>query len=100
MDIALAVEQIYKDAVFSSAKTYQDLQRTWKDARQIPTEKELADAWVLVLEQQFVVSVEQAAHEERLVILHDDLALAALTYEQRVDLLTNILRTEFPETVG
>lgn len=97
MDIAAAVEQIYDSADFRKCGTYAELWNTWKDKRSIPSQAQLADAWIIVLGKIAEQAVEKAAHENRVEILHDDLSLGLMTYEQRVDLLTNILRvtTEF-----
>lgn len=92
MDIALALERIYPGADYRRADTYQNLLKTWKDKRQVPSEGQLAVAWVEVLEEMFEDGVANAAHEARVVILHDETALANMTCEQRVDLLINILR--------
>ena len=45
VDIALAVEGIYPAADYRRADSYAELQRTWRDARRIPTEQELKNAW-------------------------------------------------------
>lgn len=98
MDIARAVEQIYKDASYRKCHTYAELLATWKDARPIPTKVQLADAWVIVLQSDMELELDKAAHEERVVILHDDVALGNMTYDQRVDLMTNIMRVTHPQT--
>lgn len=92
MDIPRAVEQMYIGAKFRRADTYANLVRTWKDKRPVPTQAQLADAWVIVLENIAEQAIQSAAHENRVAILQDDFALGNMTYEQRVDLLTNILR--------
>jgi len=97
MDIASAVEQIYPDADFRRSDTYENLRKTWKDKRILPTEAQLAVAWVEVLDQRSAQSVQDIAHADRVEALHDDLLLAELTYEQRVDLITNVLRVEIPQ---
>ena len=45
MDIALAVEQIYKSAQYTQCGSYAILQQTWTDKRPIPTEAQLSVAW-------------------------------------------------------
>jgi hypothetical protein len=60
MDIALAVEEIYPPssvegaAQFRSAESYEALVATWSDARPVPTQQALADAWNAVQAKQAV----------------------------------------------
>lgn len=48
MDIALAVEKLLGVADYGTATTYADLQRTWRDARPIPTMEQLESSWEIV----------------------------------------------------
>lgn len=98
MDIALAVQEIYPNADFRRSDTYGNLWNTWKDKRTIPSMAQLEEAWGIVQQKQFEQSIQDAAHVDHMLILHDDWLLGQMTYEQRMDLLTNILRHVFPET--
>lgn len=45
MDLALAIEHLISEAQYSDASSYERLQRTWTDARVLPTLPELEQAW-------------------------------------------------------
>lgn len=87
MDIAAAVEQIYDGADFRRADTYQSLWNTWKDARSIPSQAQLADAWKIVLENDFKLALEKAEQAERIAILQDTVERNKLDTDARLELL-------------
>lgn len=98
MDIPRAVEQIYKDAQFAYAATYADLQRTWQDARQIPTEQELAVAWLEVLEEDARQEADNIINDVRFEILLDEDERNKLTTDERLELLIENYIRDNPRT--
>jgi len=90
MDIALSVEHIYPDAKFASSTTYAELQRTWCDARPIPTETELADAWVAVLAARAAQEGRDAVVAGQLALLRDEVERDKLTTDNRLDMLIEV----------
>lgn len=97
MDIPRAVEQIYEDADFRRADTYQNLVETWRDKRPVPTEQELATAWVQVLEQDVMEAMKNQANQDLLTLLHNELIVAGMSCEEKVNMCINLLRAAFPE---
>lgn len=67
MDIRLAVEEIYLDADFRRADTYEELVATWEDGRKVPTYEELEIAWVAV-EVKLQVAADLEAELEQMRI--------------------------------
>ena len=98
MDIAIAVERIYKDADFRRSDTYENLVRTWHDKRIVPTEAGLAAAWETELQARLEQSIEDSIHRGNVVTLHNDVVLEGMEIYAVVDLLVELLRAAFPKT--
>jgi len=96
MDIAQAVEQIYSGADFRKADSYANLQKTWKDARRIPTEGELAEAWLRCLLNRDLAEVEAEKNEAKRVLLSDKIEREKLTDAEQVCLLFDVVALLLP----
>lgn len=92
MDIARAVQKLYPGANFRRSDTYPNLVLTWQDKRKVPTEAQLMVAWEEVQQEDYAQAAKEIVDMGNRAVLQDDLLLAELSYEQRVDLHTNILR--------
>ena len=97
MDIARAVEEIHENADYRRADTYQNLVETWRDKRPVPTEQELAVAWVVVLEQDVAKALKNQANADLLTLLHNDVIVEQMSCEDKVDVCIDLLRAAFPE---
>jgi len=97
MDIAIAVEQIYPDAEFGKADTYQALTKSWCDVRPIPTEWELSLAWDTVL----FAREEQAARDvvlaSQILFMRDKVAMSELTIEGQLSILIDVVNSLLPD---
>ncbi len=97
MDIALAVEEVYKDAIFTRSGTYAELLATWKDNRKIPTQEQLADAWDIVLLKRFEAAASAEVDKLELALLRDDGGWDALALDGQVDLVRDVLLAQIPK---
>jgi len=91
MDIALAVEQIYKDAIFAKSDTYANLVKSWRDVRKVPSEEQLGIAWLQILEIRVEQSLEKGVLEQRKLLASNIQERDRLTVEERVDLLFHLV---------
>jgi hypothetical protein len=91
MDIALAVEKIYTAALFRRSDTYVNLVATWKDARRVPSEAQLAEAWLIVLADRDIASAEQAEKDTQLTLLADVVEREKLTPAEQLTLAMDVL---------
>jgi hypothetical protein len=96
MDIPLAVEWLIAGAKYTRAKTYEELRRTWTDTRRLPTEAELAAAWVEYLEYQATNAVKLEELRIKRQLLHNQTELDELTFDARQQLLVELLRSKLP----
>ena len=96
MDIAQAVEQIYSGADFRKADSYANLQKTWKDARLIPTEGELAEAWLRCLLNRDLAKVEAEKNEAKCVLLSDKIEREKLPTAEQISLLFDVVALLLP----
>lgn len=87
MDIALAVERICEDAVYTRSATYAELEKTWKDARPIPTEWELSIAWTEILDLRALAHYDAVRQADRVILLCDKELRDKMTTDERLDML-------------
>ena len=96
MDIAQAVEEIYPGADFRKADSYANLQKTWKDARLIPTEGELAEAWLrCLLNRDLAAGVEELQAARRALLL-DKIEREKLSTAEQISLLFDVVALLLP----
>lgn len=91
MDIALAVEQIYEDAIFAKSDTYANLVKSWRDVRKVPSEEQLGTAWLQVLAIRAEHALEKEVVEQCKLLASNILERDKLTFEERVDLLFQLV---------
>ena len=96
MDIAQAVEQIYSGADFRKADSYANLQKTWKDARRIPTEGELAEAWLRCLLNHEIAAEMEKDNEAKCVLLSDKIEREKLPTAEQISLLFDVVALLLP----
>ncbi len=94
MDIPLAVERLIPDAEFLRSDTYAELWNSWKDTRPIPSQIELADAWVAILAEREVAKDVEYITESKREIARDKTERDKLTTEQKIELLFDVVTAE------
>lgn len=93
MDIALAVEQIYPDADFRKCRTYAELWNSWEDKRSIPSQTQLAEAWLTcLLNRELAAGVEELQAAQR-ALLSDKIEREKLSTAEQISLLFDVVAT-------
>ena len=94
MDIGLAVEFLIPDAEYLRCRTYAELWNSWTDTRTIPSQVQLADAWVAILAEREVQKDVEYIAESKREIARDKAERDKLTTEQKIELLFDVVIAE------
>ncbi len=94
MDIPLAVERLIPDAEFLRSGTYAELWNSWTDTRPIPSQVQLADAWVAILADREVEKDVENVTEIKRELARDKTERDKLTTDEKIELLFEVVVAE------